>query len=210
MPAQTNMKRRRGRPPKDQAAFSETRAALIQSGMELLTEKGFTATGLDEILRRISVPKGSFYHYFGSKESFGSELIKSYAGFFQHKLDKFLLDESLSPVDRLAAFTHDAIEGMARYAFKRGCLVGNLGQEMGALPERFRDQLVAVFDDWQHSVARCLEQARDTGQIRDDTDCEEAAYVFWTGWEGAVLRAKLERDPAALHAFSKFFFSSLR
>jgi len=204
------IKRRRGRPPKDQAAFSASKAELIRSGMEILTEKGYSATGIDEILRRVGVPKGSFYHYFGSKDAFGAELIQSYSNFFKHKLDRFLLDEKLSPIDRLAAFMNDAAEGMAHYEFNRGCLIGNLGQEMGALPESFRDQLKAVFADWQLKVEQCLEEAKSAGQIPDNTDCKSAAYLFWTGWEGAVLRAKLERSPTALKVFSGFFLNSLQ
>ena len=177
--------------------------------MELLTEKGFVATGLDEILRRVQVPKGSFYHYFDSKDAFGAALIRSYSDFFQHKLDRFLLDEAMSPLDRLRAFMKDAEQGMARFDFKRGCLIGNLGQEMGALPEPFREQLMGVLNTWQGSVARCLDEAKAAGQINKATDTRQAAYVFWTGWEGAVLRAKLERRPTALRAFSSFFLSSL-
>jgi TetR/AcrR family transcriptional regulator, transcriptional repressor for nem operon len=209
MVMQATKKRRRGRPPKEQAGYSETRADLLRSGMEILTEKGFSAAGIDEILRRVGVPKGSFYHYFGSKEAFGSELIQQYSNFFKHKLDTFLSDDTLSPIDRLQAFVNDAMAGMARHNFKRGCLVGNLGQEMGALPESFRDQLKAVFDDWQQKVERCLEAAKKAGQVSARTNCQQAAYLFWVGWEGAVLRAKLERNPAALKAFSSFFLASL-
>jgi TetR/AcrR family transcriptional repressor of nem operon len=204
------VKRRRGRPPKDQEGHSETRDVLLRSGMEILTEKGYSATGIDEILRKVGVPKGSFYHYFGSKEAFGLELIKHYSGFFMHKLDKFLSDQALSPLDRLVAFLEDAADGMARYNFKRGCLIGNLGQEMSALPEPFRDQLVAVFDEWQLKIEKCLLAAKSEGQIPDAVDCRQSAYIFWIGWEGAVLRARLERRPDALNAYTKFYLDSLK
>ena len=203
-------KRRRGRPPKDPSGFRDTRAALIRSGMEVLTEKGFSASGIDEILKRVGIPKGSFYHYFDNKDAFGLELIDHYAAFFRHKLQKFLTNEALSPVERLQAFMLDASDNMARYEFRRGCLVGNLGQEMGALPESFREQLCRAFSDWQDRVARCLKEAQTSGDISHSIDCEEAAYMFWTGWEGAVLRAKLERNPNALTSFSDYFLASLR
>jgi TetR/AcrR family transcriptional repressor of nem operon len=203
------LKRPRGRPPKDQAGFNETKEALLRSGMEILTERGYTTTSIDEILRRVGVPKGSFYHYFGSKDAFGMELIRRYSDFFKHKLDKFLTDDARAPLDRLVAFMADASKGMARYGFTRGCLVGNLGQEMGALPEPFRDQLEAVFDEWQRRIEQCLEAAKDAGQIKTETNCKQAAYVFWIGWEGAVLRAKLERSANALKEFSNFFLASL-
>lgn len=210
MTVTTPVKRRRGRPPKDKTAFSDTKAELIRSGMELLTEKGYSSTGLDEILKRVGVPKGSFYHYFASKDVFGSELIEAYNNFFTHKLDKFLLDDSLQPLERLQAFINDGMAGISRYEYKRGCLVGNLGQEMGALPESFREQLNGVFRQWQLRVAQCLKLAKSKGQISADIDCNKTAYLFWTGWEGAVLRAKLERSPKALKAFSSYFLNSLK
>ncbi|MES9942614.1 MAG: TetR/AcrR family transcriptional regulator [Candidatus Thiodiazotropha sp. 6PLUC2] len=204
------IKRGRGRPPKDQSLFSEAKAELIRAGMEILTEKGFSATGIDEILRSVGVPKGSFYHYFKNKDAFGSELIQNYTKFFEHKLTKYLSDEKLPPLKRLEAFMNDAIEGMSRYEFKRGCLVGNLGQEMGSLPEPFRIQLIAALESWQNQVELCLEQAKAMKQIPTAINCKETAYIFWTGWEGAVLRSKLERNPSALHSFSKFFIGSLK
>ncbi|WP_163144219.1 TetR/AcrR family transcriptional regulator, partial [Arhodomonas sp. KWT] len=120
-------KRRRGRPPKVPRAYADTREALIRSGTAVLTEQGFTATGIDGILRRVGVPKGSFYHYFDSKEAFGRAVLADYAAYFAGKLDRWLLDGSTPPLDRLAAFVDDAKAGMARHGFRRGCLVGNLG-----------------------------------------------------------------------------------
>ena len=206
--AQTQ-KRGRGRPPKIGDGGVETRERLLQSGVATMTEKGFSATGLDEILRRVSVPKGSFYHYFGSKNEFGTELIQRYADYFARKIDRFLLDDSHSPLERMKLFLANAESGMARHEFKRGCLVGNLGQEMGNLPESFRGQLMAVFADWQHRFVVCLEAAKAAEQINPDADCNELAKVFWIGWEGAVLRAKLEKSPEPLIAFSGFYFDAI-
>lgn len=203
-------KRRRGRPPKSAQGYSETRETLIRAGLETLTEKGFSTSGIDEILQRVSVPKGSFYHYFASKEAFGSELIDQYATYFAQKLDRSLRDESRRPLQRLQDFIEDAIEGMARYEYKRGCLIGNLGQEMGTLPEHFRDQLMNVFEDWQLRVEKCLCEAKDAGEISPMANCKQLAEVFWTGWEGAVLRAKLERNEEPLRLFAEFFLAGIR
>lgn len=74
--------RRRGRPCKHAADLGETRELLLRTGVELLTEQGFSATGIDQILRRVGVPKGSFYNYFKSKEAFGAELIERYRVLF--------------------------------------------------------------------------------------------------------------------------------
>ena len=206
----SNAPRRRGRPSKSSGDYRETKELLCRVGVAALTEKGFSATGIDEMLKTAGVPKGSFYNFFASKEAFGAELISRYARYFAHKLDRFFLDESLSPLERLNAFCHDAEAGMERFDFRRGCLVGNLGQEMGALPEAFRVQLAAVLRDWQARTERCLEAAKAAGEIRQDVDCAQAAAFFWIGWEGAVLRAKLELSPEPLRIFAELFMKQMK
>lgn len=203
-------KRRRGRPPKGVSDPNATRAALLRSGVEVLTEKGFAATGIEEVLRRAGIPKGSFYHYFSSKQDFGATLIEEYDRYFSAKLDRFLLDTTRPPLQRIEAFIDDAAQGMARFGFTRGCLVGNLGQEMGALPEAFRAQISDVFANWQDRFTHCLEGARAQGQIPVTTHCAEQSQVFWIGWEGAVLRAKLERSDTALYSFGRYFLQSIQ
>jgi TetR/AcrR family transcriptional regulator, transcriptional repressor for nem operon len=205
----TPLRRRPGRPPKQATARLVTREAVIRGGLELLTERGFNSVGLDEVLRRVGVPKGSFYHYFSSKDDFGQQVLAAYAAYFGAKLDRWLLDESRPPLARIAAFAADACAGMARHHYNRGCLVGNLGQEMGALDESFRDQLEAVFQDWQQRLAACLVAAVAAGELAPGTDCPRWAAFFWIGWEGAVLRAKLVRDDAPLQLFADTFFAGL-
>lgn len=201
--------RKRGRPRKEDGDFRETREALCNAGVAVLTEKGFSSTGIDEILRAVGVPKGSFYHFFGSKEAFGAELISRYDSYFSHKLDLFLLDEEKTPLARIDAFCTEAERGMRRFGFRRGCLVGNLGQEMGSLPEAFRAQLIEVLRNWQCRLEACLEEAKLIGEIPAASDCAQWSAFFWIGWEGAVLRAKLERRAAPLQVFADLFRKSV-
>ncbi|GBQ87092.1 transcriptional regulator [Gluconacetobacter johannae DSM 13595] len=203
------LSRRRGRPPRAPGDGDDVRDLLIRTGIALLTEKGYVATGLDEILQIARVPKGSFYHYFDSKESFGLRLIDGYAAYFDRRLERFLSDDARAPLDRLRAMIDDACAGMARHAYRRGCLVGNLGQEMGALPESFRQRLHDVLLGWQARTAHCLRLARDAGDIAPGSSCADLAAFFWIGWEGAVLRAKLERGPVPLRLFEKVFIAGL-
>ncbi|PIQ52325.1 MAG: TetR family transcriptional regulator [Comamonadaceae bacterium CG12_big_fil_rev_8_21_14_0_65_59_15] len=198
---------RRGHRPRRPANLVDSRELLLRSGLEVLTEKGFSATGIDEILGRVAVPKGSFYYYFTSKEAFGLALIDRYADFFAHKIDRHLNNTQLAPVERLRSFVGDAMTSMARFDFRRGCLIGNLGQEMGALPESFRARLQEVLGDWQARFAVCLAQAQEAGALSKSVDVNQVAAFFWIGWEGAVLRAKLEHSPAPLELFADFFFA---
>ena len=190
-------------------AYSTTRQVLIRCGMELLTEQGFSATGLDAVLRRATVPKGSFYYYFESKDAFGAAVMDAYDDYFKRKLDRWLLNEARAPLDRLADFVADASSGMRKHRFTRGCLVGNLGQELGALPPEFRERLDTILLGWQMRVARCVRAAQAEGSISASLDPDQFAEFFWIAWEGAVLRARLVRNDRPLVTFIMTFLSSL-
>ncbi|MGY7795856.1 TetR family transcriptional regulator C-terminal domain-containing protein, partial [Klebsiella pneumoniae] len=154
------LKPRRGRPPKVDRQFDDTRQALIRSGLEVLTETGYLAAGIDAVIKNIAVPKGSFYHCFKSKEAFGLAVLAAYGDFFAHKLDKFLLDDAVPPLERMAAFVRHAGQGMEKFQFRRGCLVGNLLQEAPLLPETFPQRLMAILAAWESRVARGRRRAR--------------------------------------------------
>ncbi|MBL4906484.1 MAG: TetR/AcrR family transcriptional regulator [Sneathiella sp.] len=205
----TLTKRKRGRPPKTDGSQLETRERLVRCGTEILTEKGLANTGIDEILKNVGIPKGSFYHYFSSKDEFGLAVIQNYGTYFANKLDHWLLNTDRAPLDRLQDFIEDAKEGMKRHEFRRGCLIGNLGQELGSLNEKFRAPLEEVFLDWQNRVALCLEKARECGDLKPDADCKNIAAFFWIGWEGAILRAKLAQSNQPIDLFSANFFKGL-
>jgi TetR/AcrR family transcriptional regulator, transcriptional repressor for nem operon len=204
------IRRPRGRPAKNQAEFDEIRDRLVREGVALLTEKGFVSTNLDEIVKKAGVPKGSFYTYFDNKEAFGLVLIDRYAQYFARKLDKCYLNRSRTPLDRISDFMLDARENLARFDFRRGCLVGNLGQEMAVLPGSYRQRLIDVFGDWEQKTETCLRATQEAGEIDQNIDCAKKAEAFWIGWEGAILRAKLSRGAGPIDRFSEDFMDGLR
>ncbi len=68
----------------------DTRRALVWCGTELLTERGFQITGIDEVLKRVGVPKGSFYHFFANKHEFGEAVIQNYVEYYARKMSAHL------------------------------------------------------------------------------------------------------------------------
>lgn len=73
----TGENRGRGRPRKTESTYADTRNDLIRSGLELLTQNGFLATGVDAIVKNANVPKGSFYYYFKSKEDYAQTVLNA-------------------------------------------------------------------------------------------------------------------------------------
>jgi TetR/AcrR family transcriptional repressor of nem operon len=191
------------------ATRTDTRNALVWCGTELLTERGFQITGIDEVLKRVGVPKGSFYYYFKSKDHFGHAVIDNYEAYYAKKMDRIFNDTSQTPLQRLVNFTVNAKNGMVKFDFKRGCLIGNLGQELAALNTQFRERLEGVLVSWEKRVAVCLSEAIDIGEIAPGQDPQALSRFFWVGWEGAILRSKLMRSLEPIDQFTSIFFRSV-
>ncbi len=201
----TKSPRKRGRPPKSGRSSSETKHALIQSGLAHFTEFGFSSSGIDQVLKEVGVPKGSFYYYFESKEAFGLAVIDNYNRYFQKKLDTHLLNEANPPLERLLHFVEDAKSGMAKFAFRRGCLIGNLEREITLLSEVYNQALASVYAQWQDKIEQCLQRAKTAGNIHRDVDANAMASFFWIGWEGAVSRCKLTQNTQPIDTFMQQF-----
>lgn len=202
--------RRRGRPPAGSTLPAETRQAIIDAGMVLLTEKGVSATGIEEVLNVVGIPKGSFYHYFKSKEAFVLEVIGAYGAYFDRKLKRHLENKELRPLERIESFMDDAKRGMARHEFRRGCLIGNLGQEVSSLSEKVRIDVEMVISGWEALLATCLQEALSLGYLSPDANPAALSAFFWTGWEGAVMRARMSRSLAPMVLFGTKFLEGIR
>lgn len=200
---------RRGRPKQNDLSYEDTREALLHAGVVWLTKQGFSGTGLEPLLRSVQIPKGSFYHYFESKEAFGLAVLARYRRYFEQKLARHLEDDRLPPFSRLRNFIADARAGMEKYGYERGCLVGNLEQEATSLSSVMRQALLETYESWQCYVADCLTVAKQQGLLAQDADIDALAYVFWVGWEGAVARARLTKSSGPLVHFERFYLAGL-
>ncbi len=200
---------KRGRPKQTDLSYDDTKEELMRIGLVALTSTGFVGTGLEPMLRQAKIPKGSFYHYFESKEAFGLALLSRYRSYFENKLDKHLLNGAVPPLARLQNFMDDARQGMEKYAFERGCLVGNLEQEVHLLSDAMRFALCQTYQSWQDKVSTCLYLAQRQGTLAEDADVEALAHVFWVGWEGAVSRARLLKSSSPLQQFEAFYLTGL-
>src|SRR4051794_1268071 len=90
-------------------ARGDTKNRLLDVGRTVFLEKGFNHAGIEAILQAAGVPKGSFYNYFENKEDFGLQVINRFAECYDDELDRFLADESLSPLSRLRAYFESII-----------------------------------------------------------------------------------------------------
>lgn len=187
-----------------------TRDKLVQIGAELIAERGYNATGINAVLKAADVPKGSFYHYFSSKEDFGLAVIDVSAEGYAARLEAILADRSVPPLQRLKRYFATGRSDMVDCDHAVGCLIGNLGQELSGQSARFRDRLNQVLCNWERLFADCLRDGQTLGEIRGDLDPDALASFILSGWEGALIRAKTVKSVAPLERFEAVLLDCLR
>ena len=182
---------------------------LIQAGRDIVIRQGFNAAGLNDILTTAGVPKGSFYYYFASKEDFGLAIIEDFALKYSERLQATLEDERFSPLTRLNNYFEMGIADMRACQCANGCLIGNLAQELSAQNELFRDRLNQILSDWEQQFAKCLQAAYEGGEITGDRNWTDLAKFTLSGWEGAILQAKVTKSVAPMQTFVQVLFAQV-
>ncbi|MBL9076184.1 MAG: TetR family transcriptional regulator C-terminal domain-containing protein [Planctomycetes bacterium] len=197
-------------PPRDLLARdTDTRDRLLAAGADLFGKKGFNGCGLSEVLAQAGVPKGSFYHYFASKEEFGVVLIERARDEYLAELRPLLSDRKLSPLHRLrAVFEHGRDECQAHGPTVE-CLIPKLALETATLSDPVHAAVKCAYQQWSSLLAQVIREGQALGEIDTRSDADRLANVLVMMWEGAVVRMQIDRNTAPLNDFLNFVFDSL-
>lgn len=181
-------------------ATATTKERILDAAEDLMLAKSFHSVGLNEILTTVKVPKGSFYHYFSSKEQFGVELIRHYVSGATAFKKRLLLTEELdpNPLERLNAFFNGAVARMMENSCQPTCLVNKLGAEVAAMSDDMRAELARGMRDWCEIFAKVLREGQEKKVIRTDLDAATMGAMINDYWLGAMQRMMVERNVAPL------------
>lgn len=169
------------------------RQHIIDVARSLMTNKGFTAVGLAEVLNTAGVPKGSFYHYFRSKEEFGRALLEEYFAGYLARFDS-LIAGSGSGADRLLAYFKYWTETQGTDLPEDKCLVVKLGAEVCDLSEDMRSVLQSGTANIIQRIATCIELGIADGSIKSSEHSKAFAESLYQLWLGASLLVKVNKS----------------
>lgn len=173
---------------------------LLRQGMKLLYANGFHGTTVDALLAASGVPKGSFYHHFGSKDAFAQAVLQRYARSQTELLDRWADDDELCTADRLSGYFREMSRAFVGSDYQRACLAGKLSTEVAATSELFRGELDQDLRRWRHRIAALLEDGRQRGDVRDDRDPRDLADSVLALIQGAFVIALSTHDEHSLDA----------
>lgn len=193
-------------PAKSEKA-TDVRSHILDTAQRLIGARGFSGVGLNEILVAASVPKGSFYHYFASKEAFGRDLLDHYFGKYLAEVDMLLDDKRVPARERLGAYWKFWRRNQERNDPEGKCLAVKLGAEVSDISEDMRAALKHGTSAIIARLSRVVEQGLADGSINTSRLPHDLAETLYQLWLGASIMAKIARngDPfdAALAATDK-------
>jgi len=198
-----------GSPRSALGAELDTRERLLIAGAEVIGQKGFNGAGLTEILQVAGVPKGSFYHHFGSKEEFGVALIERARDEHLEELRPIVGDRRRSAVDRLRAVFEQTRAECAASGPTVECLIPKLALETSNLSETVHAAVRCAYQQWNALLAQVIREGQATGEIARKHDADRLAGVLVMLWEGATVRMQIDRSVQPLDDFLTFVFDSL-
>ncbi len=192
---------------RDVQKFNDCKECLLEVGQELFLNSSFTNVGLNDILKKSAIPKGSFYHYFDSKEDFGLQVVEHYHRENSEYLATLLADDSLSPYEQLKAFFEHDITHFEEIGFCQGCLMANLSQELADVNENLRSKISELSRQLGEQVSSCIARMENNELNLGHLEPGEAAQLLMNSWVGAIMKMKMEKSREPLNVYMRFFFS---
>ena len=174
------------------------REQLLDYGVQALMNQGYHGTGLKEVLDSVNIPKGSFYNYFDNKEQFAAEAVGHYIEPFIQRLTGHLQNPELDGLGVLKRYYAELIVEVELADYKGGCLLGNLIGEVGDTSEICRCSLLTTVERYARLQESALVRGQQEGTVRTDRSAKSMANLLLNGWQGALLRMKIQRSTAPL------------
>ncbi|MDF3820944.1 TetR/AcrR family transcriptional regulator [Leptospira sp. 96542] len=181
---------------KDEAM--STKEQILNSAQTIINGKGFSAVGLKEILTAANVPKGSFYHYFPSKENFGECLLQRYFTNYLEDIDLSLQNPNLTGADLVLGYFKRWQSRQLAKDSENNCLAVKLAAEVSDLSEPMRLALDAGTKGIIKRLGQMIQRGMRDGTVKSEETPEVLAERLYQLWLGASLLMKISKESAPL------------
>ncbi len=179
---------------------NDTRSQILTTGRRLTAKQGYTGVGLSALLKEAGVPKGSFYHYFASKEAYGCALLNDFMTEYGTRLNASLAHPDMDARSRFLTYFEEWRKKQISPNLEDRCLVVKLSAEVADLSENMSNILQKSVSEIVARLTETLEQGTDDGTIAALEDPRSTAEMIYYMWLGASLVASLSHSEAPLNS----------
>jgi TetR/AcrR family transcriptional regulator, transcriptional repressor for nem operon len=181
----------------------DTREKLVRTAERLMLRDGYSATRVDDVIRIAGLSKGSFYHFFDSKEALGLAALEHYYADRVGRLAAGTYATEADPLRRAQGFLRHASH-VAADLWKTGCLLANLAADAAGSNRAISSALRKRTGDLRALLADLLSPF-----ATPRTSAADLADQFLVCVEGSIVLARIYDDPAYLRRGLEQFRSRL-
>lgn len=180
----------------------DTYQRILSSARELMHASSYAEVGVAAICEKAEVKKGSFYHFFKSKQELTLAVIDAYFATFKDELVTKAFATDVPPLKRIERLFESMIEMQMQVHSQTGqvlgCPFGNLATELATQDEAIRSKIDRVFSRIGAILEETLNTALDQGEL-ENIDPAATGHAMLAYFEGMMLLAKTKNDPTILH-----------
>ena len=176
---------------------SDARERLIEGAMALIHARSYADVGVQELCEYAGVKKGSFYHFFETKQDLILAALDQWWAFTRERNWNDAFSSTRPPLERIDRFfeiyyeqNHSEFEQSGQFS---GCPFGNLSIEMSCQDEAMRNKIHEIFDDVVSRLKQTLDEAV-AHKVLAPMDTQETALALWAYCEGVLMLAKARQD----------------
>lgn len=171
-----------------------TKEKILAAAQDLMLIRGFSAVSIDEICKTAAVSKGSFFHFFTSKEELGKAVLDYYFHSTQGRMSGHALEQIQDPLERIYGYLDFIIEVLEDPLVPKSCLFGNFAQELSLTHPDIRIACLSGFSQWADALQRDLDEAKRHYAPQAKVDTRSIAEYFISIYEGSLILVKAKQD----------------
>jgi len=188
----------------------EREALILQIAEEMLTEKGYHDTSVDEIASRVGIAKGTIYLHFPSKEDLVGAILLRGARQLLDEIGEIAISERCI-AQRLEAILHCIY---SKASIKRMHMLFSLTDER-ELWHQWRKQKEQKLAEWWEILSQVigdlLEQGKASGEISSEVPTPVMLSTFFCllsprSYERLIVERTMEADELATYLGHLYFY----
>jgi TetR/AcrR family transcriptional regulator, transcriptional repressor for nem operon len=176
---------------------NDTKQKILDTAAELFYMQSYTAVGVATICNEAGVSKGSFFHFFNSKQDLALAVLDQFSDHLGATLVADSLSTSKPPLERLDQFINMLYEIQKAYVKQEGhlpgCPFGNMAVEQATQDEVIRKKVEECLAGLSQSLQIVVADAVKSGDM-PAVDEEATAVAMLSYIEGIQLIAKTRND----------------
>jgi TetR/AcrR family transcriptional regulator, transcriptional repressor for nem operon len=180
-----------------------TRERILRVAERLMTDQGYSATSVDQVIAEAGSSKGAFFHHFSSKTDLAVQLVERYVAADLAHLDAGLAATAhvTDPAARVLAFVRHYEDGADELmAEQTGCLYATVLAERNFTGGEINDQVAKATRAWRDALAGLLRPALAARRPDADIDAGALADHLYTTFEGGFILCRTYADRSAMRA----------